>query len=147
MNVKIGICKDPVNKLTKSPSFSITRACTFKDYNGVSDRAPSIQLAGNYTDFQDFNYCQIEGYGYYYITDRVSLRNGITELKLSLDPLMTYQKEIQNSTGIIERSEAFYNYYMEDPFINLLSYMSIDCKPETFGITGDVHNIAVIVGE
>jgi len=147
MNVKIGICKDPVNKLTKSPSFSITRACTFKDYNGVSDRAPSIQLAGNYTDFQDFNYCQIEGYGYYYITDRVSLRNGITELKLSLDPLMTYQKEIQNSTGIIERSEAFYNYYMEDPFVNCLAYLSLDCKNSGFGITGDVHNIAVIVGE
>lgn len=148
MKIKLGVNTEPVKKLTKHPTFSIEKDCVFKNYNGVSDRTPSIQLSGNATDFKDFNYCYINGYGYYFIIDRISIRNGLTELSLSLDKMMTYNKEIKESSGIVERSEAFYNYYMEDPFVTCLGYLSLDCKNTKLKLTdGKAHYLAIVMGE
>lgn len=52
------------------------------------------------------NYCKINDFNRYYFVDSVvTLRTGITELHLTVDPLFTYSSQIQNCVALIDRTE------------------------------------------
>lgn len=81
-----------------------------------------VQIGGLNIESQLFNYCYIEGLGYYFIDDiqyvgALSTNNSIRiyEYTLSIDVLMTYREYIYRATGTLVSTENINdNVYMED---------------------------------
>lgn len=70
--------------------------------------SPSIIF--QYDGVPDFNYAHIPLFNrYYYITEITSIRNGLWELSLDVDVLMTYMDGIKTCKGFIDRNEFVYN--------------------------------------
>ena len=70
----------------------------------TSIKNPVITIAGNEnTPF--FNYAFIDEFNrYYFITDIKSIRNGIWEISLLCDVLMSFKNDILNSHAIIDHT-------------------------------------------
>ena len=64
------------------------------------------------------NYAYIANFGrYYFITDVVSVRNNMYIIRLRCNVLETYKKQISKNTAVIERSQYYWNLYMQDPLL------------------------------
>ena len=75
--------------------------------DSVSLTNPIIRIRYEYPNF---NYVYItELNRYYFVEDIVSVRNGLWELTLAVDVLMTYKEGILNTVGFIERSQSLYD--------------------------------------
>ena len=61
------------------------------------------------------NYCYISEFSrYYFITDVRSTNNGLWEISLHVDVLMSWETEIRAQSGIIARSQNKFNLYLDD---------------------------------
>ena len=61
------------------------------------------------------NYCYIEAFKrYYYITDIVSIRQGLWSISMSVDVLMSYKDIIKQQRGIVARNEFDFNDMLVD---------------------------------
>lgn len=61
------------------------------------------------------NYCYIEAFKrYYYITDIVSVRQGLWSISMSVDVLMSYKDIIKQQRGIVARNEFDFNNLLND---------------------------------
>lgn len=149
MSLTINLAKyDGVdNKLIKDTGTVVwTGECILK--NETSDRTPSFLLNIPLSTVSSCNYCSVDDLGYFFITDRIVIRNNLIEIKCKLDPLMTYQKDILKATGILERSNSAYNLYMQDPFITCLGYLSTDYYNKNMSPKDSkTHFIGIIAGE
>lgn len=113
--------------------FTITLYITMDEVNRVTKRLSNgIQLTGSLRNETEiirptvliesplnvgYNYCYIESFGrYYYITDKKSVRNGIIELYLEVDPLMSFSSKIKNTPAIIDKQASLSNanMYIDD---------------------------------
>lgn len=100
-------------RVTKSLTAQLTESCVLKD--GTSIENPIILLT-NYNDIHDFNYMYIvEWERYYFITDIVSVRNGLWEIHAHVDVLMSFATEIKACTATCKRQENLFNMYLDDP--------------------------------
>lgn len=64
------------------------------------------------------NYCYIEAFKrYYYITNIVSVRNGLWSVSMSVDVLMSYKDIIKQQRGIVARNEFDFNNLLNDPLL------------------------------
>lgn len=64
-----------------------------------------------------YNYCYIEVWKrYYYIKEVVSIRTGIVELHLEVDPLMSFRDQIRKIPAIIDKQASLSqaNMYIDD---------------------------------
>lgn len=94
---------------------------------------PVILVESN--DFPNYNYCYITEFNrYYYIADIISVRNGLWELSLSVDVLMTYNAGILKLNGFIERSQSLHN----DRLIDKKRIVEQGYDIESTEITNDV---------
>lgn len=97
---------------------------------------------------QNFNYMYIEELNrYYYVTDAVSVRNGLVEVSARIDVLMTYADAIKQNTGIIERQQKEYDLYLNDNEFSIENRRTITTKnfPQGF-TTGDNFFLTVVGG-
>lgn len=61
------------------------------------------------------NYAYIANFGrYYFITDVKCVRNNLYIIYLKCDVLETYKSQIGKNTAVIERSQYYWNLYMQD---------------------------------
>lgn len=114
-NIKLYRNTSPKNAINKSISEVASIDGVLKQECSVT--APIILYNGDYVAF---NYAYIPAFGrYYFLTDMISVRNGLWELHFSVDPLFSFRTEILSNTCILERQQYLYNMYIQDQEIPL----------------------------
>lgn len=118
---------DP-RRVTKNLTSAIT-------YDSSTAREAFNIMGGNIRiatseDISKYNYCYIEDLGRYYFIDpdTTALRNGVWELSLTNDVLVTFSKGIRALTGTVDRQENMYNGYLVDPKYKAVNYSQITTK-------------------
>ena len=96
------------NVINKNITLISTHNIKLKDECNIM--TPSILIHGDISNV--INYAYIEKWGrYYYVRDKKSLNNGIYEINLTVDVLMSHKDKILESDGIIYNSENLKNNY------------------------------------
>lgn len=103
---------------TKQPSGGTSATVTLKE--GTSIENPIFLLSGDL-----FTCTYVEAFShYYFVTDVVSIRNGLTEIHCEMDVLATFKSDIGSYTALIERSAIYYNSSYADPAVSMKSDIS-----------------------
>lgn len=102
---------DKRNNSTKQPSIGSGTSIEIKLKDQVSLLEPIlfVEIDG----VPPYNYCYFDN-SYYYIDDRVSIRNGLWEFHLSIDHLATFKANIANTYAFIEYATQSYNTLLSD---------------------------------
>lgn len=113
MDITLLNTADENNKLDKS--FAANRL----EISGalvVESSVISPMLRIQAANISTFNYAFISSFGrYYFITDIVSVNNGLWIVKLRCDVLYTYRQQIRNLDVILDRTESTEeNTYVSD---------------------------------
>ena len=85
----------------------------------TSVKTPVITIAGD-DSIISYNYAFIVEFNrYYFITDIKAVRNGIWELSLLCDVLMSFKDDILTSYAVIDQTQEYdiYNYLSSDTFV------------------------------
>lgn len=106
---------------TKQPAASGTQV-TVNLKEGTSIEKPSFLLTG---DLFDCSYVKAFNH-YYFVEDITSVRNGLTEISCSMDPMATFKSTIGSYEAFVERAESYYNQWIPDPACTILPYRQID---------------------
>ena len=105
------------NVLNKNITLISTHNIKLKDECNIM--TPSILIHGDISN--DINYAHIEKWGrYYYVRDKKSLNNGIYEINLTVDVLMSFKQKILTLKCIIDKQQDLTNinkYYNDGSFI------------------------------
>lgn len=99
---------------TKRPLDSAGTSVDVNLKDSTSIEAPVFELASN--DFS-INYVKVFG-AYYFVTDIVSVVDGIIELHCQKDVLATFKDEIGSYTAFVERAASSYDLDVRDPLIS-----------------------------
>ena len=95
--------------LTNEVNFSNV---TFKNSTEILNPVITLSTA---IDVESYNYCYIPEYNrYYYISNIVSVVNGLWSLNLSVDVLMSFKQHFSKFDVILKRSQTVYNKYIND---------------------------------
>ena len=94
-------------------SLSATQSFTgsLKDQTSIINPSILVKSAG----VPQGNYARIDAFGrYYFITDIISVRNELWEIKMHVDVLQTYASQIRAGEEMVSRQELNYNNYIQD---------------------------------
>lgn len=101
MEITLYVNHSEVNKIRKSITGGETLAGTLRNESNVI--APTIVI--KHTNPTGFNYAYIpEFHRYYFINEITSIRNGLWNVKLNSDPLMSFSGEILNCSVILSET-------------------------------------------
>lgn len=77
---------------------------------------PIIRIVSPSTNIFRYNYCYIEEfYRYYWFSSPPTIvRNGVYEINLESDPLMSFKEEFLQNSALIETSKNYGNMYLDD---------------------------------
>lgn len=112
MNITLYQVSDENNRVAKSLHNGI-------DVSGyargeVSITSPVIQIEST-ANLSSYNYCYIAEFRrYFYIVAMTHIRNGLYELTLKCDVLMSFANDFMGETGVILRQENEANLYLPD---------------------------------
>ncbi|MBQ1572436.1 MAG: hypothetical protein IIZ78_15010 [Clostridiales bacterium] len=96
---------------TKQPSGGTSATVTLKE--GTSIESPVFLLSGDL-----FTCTYVEAFShYYFVSDVISVRNGLTEIHCEMDPLATHKSAIGSYTAFIERCDNYRNPMIPDPMV------------------------------
>lgn len=91
--------------------------------NNVSLVTPDITLETTPAVTNEANYAYISEFGrFYFIESREVLNNGLMRFQLRCDVLMTFQGDILDCHGIVDRQKDNYDMYIKDQMI------PVDCR-------------------
>ena len=128
---KINDVKKTATLTAIGDSYPLTVSGTLK--NATSKVNPVIEFAKDITYFNGYNYCYIADFNrYYFVSDVVSVRVGLTSISLRVDVLTSFltQANMGNLEGFVGRC-ANSNYYSNEIPDNRVQYKS-------------VHNVVVV---
>ena len=119
---------------TKQPSGGTSATVTLKE--GTSIESPVFLLSGDL-----FTCTYVNAFGhYYFVTDVISIRNGLTEIHCEMDPLATHKSDIGSYTAFIERCDNYRNPMIPDPMVAMTNgenvYMTSVSAGTVFSDTG-----------
>ena len=146
--VKLGVCTDPVNKISKTISNSADFNCTVKKTEGINIMNPTI-LVSNDIKIVNYNYCYIPDFKRYYYVKSINIApNNIFEIELTEDVLMSNKQGILNSRGKLARSADYRNYYLEDNKLPVTNKKIISTRKfPNSAFDGNTHGaIAIVLG-
>lgn len=119
--------------VNKSLSNVKTYEINLKDACSVT--TPTVLIATD-DNLSSFNYARIETFSrYYYINDIKSVRNGLWELSLKCDVLMSFKNQFLNLDAVIERQENEWNLYLNDGAFKILQKDRLQTKAFPKGFT------------
>lgn len=104
------------NKLTKSLTNELHLTGNLRNESSVTDPVILLQVDNPTT----YNYVYIPQFNrYYFITDMVSVRTGLWQLKLHVDVLMSFNTQIGELRVVLSdtEKEGATNYISGDPWI------------------------------
>lgn len=107
----------PVNKVDKDLTIVTQATGALKDRTSILQ--PVITIETTYNSgaalLVQSNYAYIEAFGrYYFITDVSAGINGLYEISMDVDVLMTYSTQIKNQEAVIARQAFKRNMYLDD---------------------------------
>lgn len=112
-NISLYICTDENERINK------TNLSAQKDYPGVfrnevNVMTPVFQISTT-DNLSGYNYAYIDDFSrYYYIKEIKAVRNGLWELSLAVDVLMTYKTSLADVPIIAARAENGFNQMLTD---------------------------------
>lgn len=134
----------PEIKVVKELSTSKSIECALKANCSVLQ--PVLIIQGE--PITNYNYFTMPDFGnrYYFIDSIVTLNQNTLEITGRIDVLMSFQTDILNATGIIERNEKQYIKYITDAKYTVLNYERIQTKqfPNSFPNNGEF--ILIVAG-
>lgn len=102
------------NRVTKDLTQLTTPPLTGTLREASSVLHPSVLIAGE-APAATCNYMYIAEFGrYYFVTDIVTVRNGLYMISGRVDVLMTYDAQIRAHKAIVKRQENDWNLYLDD---------------------------------
>lgn len=112
-SINLYICSDENNKITKNNLSGLKQYTgVFRDEVNVMTPVFQIETTDN---LSGYNYAYIDDFSrYYYIKEIKAVRNGLWELSLAVDVLMTYKTELADVKIIAARSEVNFNQMLTD---------------------------------
>ena len=113
MNISLYKTNSEKNVVYKTLTNEVSFAdVTFKNPTELLN--PVITLS-TVIDVESYNYCYIPEFNrYYYISNIVSVVNGLWSLNLSVDVLMSFKQHFSKFDVILRRSQTVYNKYIND---------------------------------
>ena len=118
-------------RVDKTITLQATADCLLKEATSVENPVIIINSGSN---ISGFNYMYIQDFGrYYFITDIVSVRNGVWEVSGHVDVLMTYRSGIKACQATCKRQENLFNMYLDDPEFKTYNNADIVTKALTGG--------------
>ena len=118
---------------TKQPSGGTSATVTLKE--GTSIESPVFLLSGDL-----FTCTYVEAFShYYFVSDVISVRNGLTEIHCEMDPLATHKSAIGSYTAFIERCDNYRNPMIPDPMVAMTNGENVYTQVSTntfFSSTG-----------
>ncbi len=113
MEIYLYVNNSPKNKIDKVLSNEISYAGTLRNETSVIN--PVIMLESY--NISNYNYAFIPDFGrFYFISDIISIRNGLWEVHLKVDVLESFKTEIKSLEVILKNSQTTgaTNYIMGD---------------------------------
>ncbi len=100
-------------RMDKSLTNITTLSGTLKQETSIVD--PVVLVQCNLSDVAQCNYATISAFDRkYFVTDIVSVRNGLVEIHMHVDVLTTYKSQLKDCTGITKRQQKKWNLYLND---------------------------------
>ena len=144
MEIKLYKTVTPNNFITKELTDEKTLNITVR---GSIDVKNPVVLVETQTDIYQYNYAYILQFNrYYYIKNCTYVRNGVVQLELSVDVLMSFRDEILNNTAVILRQEEKFNSYLGDNELMLLNKKRVQYKEFSGGFDSTTHIILAVNG-
>lgn len=114
LEVKLYANKSEDNVVYKNLQELLSTSCNLLDECSII--TPSITLSStNQNAIVQCNYCYINSMGrYYFVTDKVQIANGLWQIKLKSDVLMSFKNSFMDLSAVIERQENQFNLYLND---------------------------------
>lgn len=131
------------NKIGKEVSYLSNMEGTLKDKTSIIN---PVILVNAGTEIHGYNYADIPSFGRkYFITDIVSVRNGLYEIHMHVDVLDSYKNLILSNNAIISRSESdsMSNMYINDGYYKLQSDATIDYYEFNKGFEDEQYYLTV----
>ena len=124
------------NKIGKTKTLIGTYNITLREESSLL--YPKIRLAVSSSTVANANYMYIAEYGrYYFITDIISVRNGVVEIAGTVDVLETYSSEILNLDVVIDRQQYVGDFYLPDNDLSIFANPHIVTKEFPSGFTNE----------
>lgn len=103
MNLSLFVNNSEKNKLEKNLSNEIKMTGQLREQSSIV--SPSIMI--RHDNPSNFNYAYIPEFKrYYFITDITSIRNGLWEVTMHVDVLMSFKDGIKNTSIILSDTET-----------------------------------------
>lgn len=133
---------------TSAPNVVNKNVSTIETLNGTL-RAPSSIVDPVITIERSsptgFNYAHIPEFNrYYFVTNVVSVSDGIVSLSMHVDVLMTYASEIRSISAVIRRQENLFNLYLDDGIFK--AYSNSKWKIIRFPYEFNTYSFALALG-
>lgn len=130
------------NKLDKTLTDEVQYTGTLKESTSILNPVILVQAAS-----VSGNYARIPEFGrYYFITDIISVRNGLWEVHMAVDVLTTYAASIKEQTAVIARQENKYNLWLDDPEFKVYNYGQVRTMEFPAGFSDNQTFILAVAG-
>jgi hypothetical protein len=147
MEIKLYKTKDDERVINKTLTDELVLDAKIKDKRSILDM---VLILFSSSDIFDYNYCYIEKFHrYYFMSDVKVTPTNMFEIRLSVDPLKTYENCILNSECDLVTSQyynKYYNDYQESNFPNQENYESDSYKSDKTLVDEDTKVLITIGG-
>lgn len=144
MNCALYVNNSPTNAMTKDLNPIVEYNIELKDSNSITDI--SIIIAEpNAEKIILSNYCHIPLLGrYYFIMDITNIKQGVWQLDLHCDVLMSFRERILAHTAVIARQEKEFDVLLNDELYKLNQNPVVTTRkfPKGFGTPSFVLAVA-----
>lgn len=118
---------DEPNRIIKNLTLTATTTGTVKE--PLSKQENTQILVENTEAVRNSNYCYIPDFDRYYFIVKTEIeRNGVVNITLRCDVLMTFKNDILSLIVIADRSETVYNSYIVDNLKSVYNFPMILTK-------------------
>lgn len=147
MEIKLYKTKDDERVINKTLTDELILDAKIKDKRSILDM---VLILFSSSDIFDYNYCYIEKFHrYYFMSDVKVTPTNLFEIRLSVDPLKTYENCILNSECDLVTSQ-YYNKYYDDyqdaNFPSQVNYESDSYKSDKTLVDEDTKVLITIGG-
>lgn len=145
MNISLYKTSGEVNLLNKQLSDEKVFSGTLRSETSIATPAVLFESEVNLTQY---NYMYISSFGrYYYITDIISVRNGLWEVRGKVDVLMSFKNGIESSFVVLDHSEETGNTnYLQSNIWTALVKDKTDVLTFSNGFLDDGEYILITAG-
>ena len=136
--------KSNVNVVNKSLSTVATATGVLRASTSIIDPVVTIesQLAAELISL--VNYAKIATFNrYYYVTNIISLYNGLWELHMHVDVLMSFRDSILAQKALVARQQYNYNLYLDDG--SFMAYQNPDIDVVPFDVSSPFNESGTFI--